>query len=67
MKLDLNDLYVTSFSMDSGEPVEPGDDTAYCDDTTDAARTHPRQCADSRYLWCITYQAGCQSGGGAVC
>ena len=70
MRLNLNELHVTSYETDPGDgTVEPGDDTTVDTTTTDeeAVRTHPRVCAYSRYWWCVTYQVGCQSGGGAVC
>jgi hypothetical protein len=69
IKLNLNELYVTSYETDSGDgTVDPGDDTATTDDTTtDAYHTgHPRNCRTNEF-YCITLKVGCESGGGAVC
>lgn len=70
IKLNLNELYVTSYETDPGDgTAEPGDDTTTTVDTTetDGYRTgHPRNCRTNEF-YCITLKVGCESGGGGVC
>ena len=67
MKLNTDDLYVSSFAISTGDdPIEPGDDTTTGTET-DLKNTDPRACPYSQGWNCFTNADGCESGGGAGC
>ena len=67
MKLNTDDLYVSSFAISpGGDPIEPGDDTTTGTET-DLKNTDPRACPYSQGWNCYTNAEGCESGGGAGC
>jgi hypothetical protein len=69
IKLDLSDLYVSSYAIGSGDDaVGPGADTTIDTGTeTDLKNTDPRACPYSQGWNCFTNADGCESGGGAGC
>jgi hypothetical protein len=67
LRLDMNDLYVTTYAIDAGGgDLQPGDDTTTRTET-DLKNTDPRACPYTQGWNCYTNADGCESGGGAGC
>lgn len=66
-KLNLADLYVSSFAIGAGDdPILPGDDTTTATET-ELKNTDPRACPYTQGWNCPTMADNCESGAAGGC